>query len=295
MFYLRLLAAGLAFGAASLWGLLVALASRDRPGVAARYARWVARLVAPPLGLRVRVTGGERLTAYRPCIFICNHQSLLDVPVLAHAFRAGSVVIAKKEVVNVPLFGWLYDATGQIRIDRGDTQQAIGRLREAEEAIRARKVGVWIFPEGTRGKVPGEMLPFKKGAFVMAVHTGAPLVPVVVSPLMPASDIRRRRLGRNEVEVRVLEPVPTDGLADADLPALMREARRRMAAALAEMSIARGIAPPPEGAAALAEDQRSRLPRSSSSAHSSSTMIGGRSPEGGGGSPRPESGGGSSS
>jgi 1-acyl-sn-glycerol-3-phosphate acyltransferase len=294
MFFLRLLAAGLAFGAASAWGLLVAIVSRDRPGVAVRYARWVARWVAPLLGLRVRIADGERLTSYRPCIFICNHQSLLDVPVLAHAFRAGSVVIAKKEVVSVPFFGWLYDATGQIRIDRGDTQQAVGRLREAEEAIRARKVGVWIFPEGTRGTVPGEMLPFKKGAFMMAVHTGAPLVPVVVSPLMPASDIRRRRLGRNEVEVRVLEPVPTDGLTDADLPALMHEARRRMAAALAEMSIAREIAPPPEAAAALAEGQRGALPRSSSSAHPSSTMIGGRSPESGGGSPRPESGGGPS-
>src|SRR5688572_28636145 len=165
MFYLRLLAGGAAFMAVNLWGFAVALFSRDRPAVAYAYARWVARWVAPPLGLRVRVTGEERLSDHRPCIFICNHQSLLDVPALARCFKPGSVVIAKKEVVNIPVFGWLYDATGQIRIDRKKTQQAVERLREAEEAIRVRRVAVWIFPEGTRGKEPGVMLPFKKGAF----------------------------------------------------------------------------------------------------------------------------------
>ncbi|HEX8696296.1 MAG TPA: lysophospholipid acyltransferase family protein [Longimicrobium sp.] len=277
MFYLRLLAAGAAFAAVTLWGLVVALFRRDRAGVAYAYARWVARWVAPPLGLRARVMGEERLSAYRPCIFVCNHQSLLDVPALARCFKPGSVIIAKKEVASVPLFGWLYDATGQIRIDRKNSQQAVGRLREAEEAIRARGVGVWIFPEGTRGKEPGVMLPFKKGAFVMAVNTGAPLVPVVVSPLKPKSDIHARRLEPQEVEVRVLEPIPAGGLGDADLPALMAEARRRMYAALAEMSGDRGIAPPPEALEALAAAQRSGGGRSS-------TMIGGRSPgEGGGG------------
>ena len=252
MFLFRLLAAVLAFVAASVYGVAIALGRRDRGRVAYDYARRIDWWVRPLLNLRTTLVHEERLLEHRPCIFVCNHQSLLDVPVLARAYKPGAVVIAKKELVNIPFFGWLYDVTGNIRIDRKNTQHAVGRLKEAEDAIRERRVAVWIFPEGTRGKEAGVMLPFKKGGFVMAVHTGAPLVPVVVSPLKPASDLKRWRLRRNDVEVRVLEPIPTDGLTDADLPGLMALTRRRMYAALAEMSAARGIAPPPEAAEALA-------------------------------------------
>jgi 1-acyl-sn-glycerol-3-phosphate acyltransferase len=246
MFYLRLLLAVLGFVAASLYGVAIALARRDRSRVAYDYGRMVARWVAPPLGIRARVVGGERLTEVRPCVLIANHQSVLDVPVLASAFKPGAVIIAKKEVINVPLFGWIYEVTGNIRIDRGDTRSAVGRLKEVEDAIRARKVAVWIFPEGTRGKEAGRMLPFKKGGFQVALLTGAPLVPVVTAPLKPRSDVKARRLLPNEVEVRVLEPIPTAGLGEADLPALMHEARRRMSAALVDQCIERGIVPPPE-------------------------------------------------
>lgn len=243
MFYLRLIAALLAFTAASLRAVGAALVRRDRRAVAYDYAQWVAAWVQPPLALRVRVVNAGRLAAYRPCVYVGNHQSLLDVPVLASCFVSGGVVIGKKELSKIPLFGWIFDATGQIRIDRGDTQQAVGRLKHAEEQIRARRVGVWIFPEGTRGGEPGEMLPFKKGAFVMAVNTAAPLVPVVVSPYKPRSDIKARRLLPNDVEVRVLEPIPTAGLTEADVPELMERTRRGMASALAALSAERGVTP----------------------------------------------------
>ncbi|HYJ80118.1 MAG TPA: lysophospholipid acyltransferase family protein [Longimicrobiaceae bacterium] len=292
MFYLRVLAAVAVFGALSVAGVLGVLFSRDRERMAVTYTGWVGRWVPPLLRLRVRVTGRERLTAHRPCVFIGNHQSALDVPVLANCFTPGSVAIGKKEIAAVPVFGWLFDATGQIRIDRGDREQAVGRLKEAEEAIRVRRVGVWILPEGTRGREPGVMLPFKKGAFLMAIHTGAPLVPIVTSPLRPRSDLRARRLQPNDVEVRVLEPIPTDGLTDADLPWLMAQARHRMYAALADMSRERGVEPPPEALEAPAAAQRP--PGASSSGFGGGTQASSTT-TGGGRSPNPSEGGGSSS
>jgi 1-acyl-sn-glycerol-3-phosphate acyltransferase len=243
MFYLRMLAAALGFVGASTYGLAIALARRDRSRVAHDYAQMLRRWTLPAFRQRVTIHGEEHLTAHRPCIFIANHQSLLDVPVLAACFRPGSVVIAKKEIRSIPFFGWLYAATGNLLIDRGNTAQSVGMLRAAEDAIRERRVAVWIFPEGTRSKVPGELLPFKKGGFRMAVATGAPLVPVVTSPLKPWSDLQGRRLDPNRVDVRVLEPIPTAGLSEADVVPLMNEARRRMAEALAEMAAERGLLP----------------------------------------------------
>jgi 1-acyl-sn-glycerol-3-phosphate acyltransferase len=244
MFYLRMFAALLAFVAASMYGVVIALVRRDRSRVAHDYARKLAAWLLPVLRQRVTVRGAENLAAHRPCVFIANHQSLLDVPVLAGCFAPGSVVIAKKEIRSIPLFGWLYAVTGNLFIDRGNTARAVALLRAAEDAIRERRVAVWIFPEGTRSPVPGELLPFKKGGFRMAVATGAPLIPVVTSPLKPRSDIVRRRLDPNDVEVRVLEPIPTAGLGEDDVIPLMREAQRRMGAALAEMAAERGITAP---------------------------------------------------
>jgi 1-acyl-sn-glycerol-3-phosphate acyltransferase len=232
MFYLRLAVAMLGFVAASVYGLAIALLRRDRSAVASDYARVLARLMCPPLGLRLTVHGRENLTAHRPCVFIGNHQSALDVPILASIFAPGSVVIAKKEVGAVPFFGWLYTSTGNLLIDRADTSQSVGRLHEAEEAIRDRRAAVWIFPEGTRGAGDGIMLPFKKGGFQMAVRTGAPLVPVVISPLKPNFDISTRTLRPGPVQIRVLDAISTDGLTEADIPALLETARGRMEAAL---------------------------------------------------------------
>lgn len=241
MFFLRGAVALLLFGAASAYGAALAVFRRDRSRVAHDYAMLLWRWLQPVLNLRVTYHGLDRLHAHRPCVFIPNHQSILDVAVLSRLHTPDAVVVGKKELKRIPFFGWIFEVTGNIYIDRADRASAVGRLRGAEASVVQRKAAVWIAPEGTRGSQPGRLLPFKKGAFQMAIHTGAPLVPVVTSPLRPATDIGRLRLRRNDVEVRLMEPIPTAGLSEADLPALMDEARRRMQAALTEMAEARGI------------------------------------------------------
>jgi 1-acyl-sn-glycerol-3-phosphate acyltransferase len=243
MFYLRVTAALLGFVAASLYGTLLALVRRDRSHVAANYARVLARLMQPPLGMRVTIRNEAGLYAARPCVFICNHQSALDVPILAACFRTGSVIVAKREVGRIPFFGWIYRVTGNLLIDRADTEQAVGRLKVAEEAVRGRKTAVWIFPEGTRGPGDGRLLPFKKGAFRVAVETGAPLVPVVVSPLKPSFDVGARHLRPGGVIVTVLDPIPTEGVDEEGMVPLMETAHAQMEAALHATGVELGRLP----------------------------------------------------
>jgi 1-acyl-sn-glycerol-3-phosphate acyltransferase len=193
------------------------------------------RLMRPPLGLQVRVTGRHHLMTQRPCIYIANHQSAYDAPVLAELYSPDTVIIGKKELRYIPFFGWLYIRTGNILIDRSNTSRAVGRLREAEAAIRDRGVSVWIFPEGTRGKVSGTLLPFKKGAFYMAIATGVPLVPIVVGPVTQVFDLGRRIARPGTVAVRVLDPIPTLGLNEDDVEALIATTRTRMQSALDDL------------------------------------------------------------
>lgn len=234
MFYLRMAGAILGFVAASVYGVTIAVLRRDRSRVARDYARMMVRLMRPPLGLRADVRGREHLTTQRPCVYVANHQSMYDVPVLAELYPENTVVVGKRELRRIPLFGWLYAATGNILIDRSDNPSAVVRLREAEEAIAGRGVSVWIFPEGTRATEPGRLLPFKKGAFYMAVAAQVPIVPIVVEPIAPFFDAGRRHIRPGTVRVGVLAPIETAGLTEAGVPDLMARTHERMQAWLTE-------------------------------------------------------------
>ena len=86
------------------------------------------------LGLQVRVTGRHHILEQRPCIYVANHQSAYDAPILAELYTPDTVIIGKQELRRIPLFGWLYTVTGNILIDRANTSSAVGRLREADDA-----------------------------------------------------------------------------------------------------------------------------------------------------------------
>src|SRR5690606_22612534 len=220
---------------ASVYGVMIALVRRNPSLVARDYARALVRFIRPPLGMKVEIIGEENLRASRPCVYVANHQSVFDVPVLAELYPEGTVVIGKKELRSIPFFGWLYVRTGNVLIDRSSNPAAVGRLREAESAIRDRGVSVLIFPEGTRGSGDRGLLPFKQGAFYMAVAAQVPVVPIVVSRLAPLFHMRSRRIIPGTVQVRVLEPIETTGLTDEDVPGLLEEVHAQMNAVFAEL------------------------------------------------------------
>ena len=237
MFYLRLATSVLGFVVASVYGVWIAVVRRDRSRVASDYAHALTRLMRPGLGLRTEVRGRERMHAHRPCIYIANHQSMYDVPVLAELYGPDMVVIGKKELRRIPFFGWLYAVTGQVFIDRADNPRAVGRLREAEQAILERRVSVWIFPEGTRAKETGRLLPFKKGAFHMSAATGAPLVPIVVEPIQRFFSVSLRRARPGTVRVRVLDPIFPEGRDSDELRAIAQERMQKTLDELARTAI----------------------------------------------------------
>jgi lysophosphatidate acyltransferase len=124
----------------------------------------------------------DYLSKTRPAIFIANHQTELDVLLLGCMFPKYCSVTAKSSLKNVPFLGWFMRASGTIFIDRKNSKDAREAMKGAADEIQKKKQSVFMFPEGTRSyaKEPG-LLPFKKGAFHLAVQAGVPIVPVVVS------------------------------------------------------------------------------------------------------------------
>lgn len=182
-----------------------------------------------------RLTGWERLPASiregrQPVIFMSNHESQLDPPVLVAALPLPAVYIGKKELKYVPFIGWAGWAAGVIFIDRGDRDRALRSIHDAAQQIRGGK-NVVIFPEGTRSP-NGEMLHFKKGGFALAMDAGVPIVPMATvggHQILPTGSMRIRP-GRYTVAVG--EPVvPAD---HADRESLLAEVRRRIEALVAE-------------------------------------------------------------
>jgi HAD superfamily hydrolase (TIGR01490 family) len=182
-------------------------------------------------GVRLDVTGAEHLTT-RPAVFLFNHQSQLDVLILAKLLRGGFTGVAKKELANYPGFGLAFRLADVAFVDRGNSEQA---RRALEPAVQKLKDGISlvIAPEGTRSATPA-LGPFKKGAFHVAMQAGVPIVPIVIrnsGELMwrNASTIRAGR-----VQIAVLPPIPTAGWTAAELGGHVHEVRQRYLSTLAD-------------------------------------------------------------
>ncbi len=162
------------------------------------------------LGIRVKTEGAQYLNT-QPCIYVVNHQSGLDMVTMGPMYPQRTVVIGKKEVAWVPFFGIFYIAAGNVIIDRKKTNKAVAGLNQVVEAIRNRGLSIWIFPEGTRNRTGEGILPFKRGAFHMAIQAGVPIVPVVCSQLSKLVSIKGGYARSGSMTVQVLPPVfPTE-------------------------------------------------------------------------------------
>ena len=216
-------------------GILLAVPFLGRPraffAVGPLYARGMAWFCHIPFTLQ----GWERLPeaireGRQSVIFMSNHESQMDPPVLVAALPIPAVFIAKKELQYVPFIGWAGWAAGVIFIDRGNRERAIRSIRDAAQQIRGGK-NVVIFPEGTRSR-SGQMLPFKKGGFALAIEADVPIVPMatVGGFRVLASGSLRIRPGRYKLLMG--EPVHPADHPDRD--ALMQEVRNRIEVLVAE-------------------------------------------------------------
>jgi 1-acyl-sn-glycerol-3-phosphate acyltransferase len=175
-------------------------------------------------GCPVAVEGLEHIEPDTPQVLVGNHQSWFDVPAVAAHIPKSFHFVAKKELERVFIFGRAWKAAGHISIDRSDRESAIASLDRAGEQLQAEGSCVVLFPEGTRSPA-GELQPFKKGPFMLALHAGVPVVPFGVAGSRRVMPKGRWRVRRGPVIVRFGPPVPTAHLGDEDRDALIARVR----------------------------------------------------------------------
>ncbi|MBS1962834.1 MAG: 1-acyl-sn-glycerol-3-phosphate acyltransferase [Bdellovibrionales bacterium] len=187
------------------------------------------------MGIRVHLEGEEHLRI-RPAIFVINHQSGIDMCTLSAPYPKGAVIIGKKELRRIPAFGLMFEAFGNVLIDRQDRKNALSGLNAAVAEMKEKNLSAWIFPEGTRNPSGEGLLPFKKGAFYMAIQSGSPIVPIVCSKLERLVNFEGRYARSGNIVIRALPPIETKGMANNQVERLLEATRAQMLAALAEVS-----------------------------------------------------------
>jgi len=186
------------------------------------WANWGARTWLRLSGVKVRVVGREQLDPQQTYVFVANHQSYLDAaPLFAYTGRRMGMV-AKKELLNAPVLGYGMGFVNVVAIDRSNRDRAVESLKVATERLRS-GISFGVCPEGTRAK-PGEMLPFKKGAFHMAAQSGVPIAPIA---LKNADNLMGKGTGEawpGTIEMVFLPPVETAWVrSDNDLDSLVQQ------------------------------------------------------------------------
>ncbi|XP_032788877.2 1-acyl-sn-glycerol-3-phosphate acyltransferase alpha [Daphnia magna] len=179
------------------------------------------------LGMKVHLRNPENFVN-DGSIICANHQSCLDfLGMITHwPTMERCAAIAKKEVNYIGPFGFVAGLCGTIFIRRNKSHDSHSTMNEAAEQVKQKKLKLWIFPEGTRSG-GREMLPFKKGAFYIAINSQLPITPVVYSYYY-FLDHKQKRFDPGEIIMTVLPPVSTKGMTIEQLPELMEKVRSAM-------------------------------------------------------------------
>jgi len=182
-------------------------------------------------GVSLRVSGLNHIDPRRQYIFMVNHQSNVDIPVLLQSLPGFQLRwLAKKEILWVPFLGWAMWAARHIPVDRGDRNDALRSLKKAKERMAA-GISIVFFPEGTRSSA-GELLPFKRGGLLLAAKTQTPIVPVTIDGSWKILAKGNWRFRRGEIQVTVGMPVSLEDYRPGNLRALATRVRDLIAANL---------------------------------------------------------------
>ncbi|NQD78636.1 1-acylglycerol-3-phosphate O-acyltransferase [Pseudomonas sp. CrR14] len=232
LFVLRMLMMSVHFVIAGILGLLLGLCRPFHSDNSRLCARFYSLPALRMLRLNVETDTRNLAEHDRPCVIIANHQSNYDLYVIGCVVPRRTVSIGKKSLKWVPLFGQLYWLAGNVLIDRGNARKAKQSMLATTHTLQHENTSIWVFPEGTRNG-GGDMLPFKKGAFQMAIAAGVPIIPVCVSSY--ARSLRLNSWNSGKVMIRSLPAIPTAGLGIDDVPQLIETCRSRMQACIDSM------------------------------------------------------------
>ena len=223
----------LVLGAVSLTSMLV-----DRRGrVAHSCARAWSWLILATTGVRVHASGRHRIARDRSYVFVSNHQSIYDFPILITALPFQLRIIAKASLGYFPVLGWHLRHTGHLLIER--SRAGATTLKRVADLMRGGH-SLIAFPEGTRS-VDGRVQRFKRGLFLLAIETGSPIVPVAVIGSRHVMLKGCLMTCPGDVEMVVHAPLPTDGLSRADARRLADRAHEIISATVAERDRLRAV------------------------------------------------------
>ncbi|WWC66947.1 uncharacterized protein I206_100854 [Kwoniella pini CBS 10737] len=234
-------------GALSIWGVIVSIlatVSGQRLNINYLVARSFYLTCSPAVGVTFEVEGEEHLTGLltarggkeQSAVLVGNHQSFLDILYLGRIFPKRAAIMAKKELKYTPGLGQFMSLSGAVFVNRSNRTDAVAALQAAGEDMKKKGVSLWVFPEGTRSSsAEPALLPFKKGAFHLAVQAQVPIVPVVVENYHRLFD-GRTRFESGNLKIKVLPPISTAGLTSNDVTQLSEDTREKMLETLREIS-----------------------------------------------------------
>lgn len=188
-----------------------------------RIARWWAAIYLRIAGINVSFHGKNNVQE-PPYILMSNHQSALDIMSLLHGLPVSFRFVAKQELFRIPIFGWALRRAGYISLDRKNPRQALKDMDLAAQKIRDGS-SLLIFPEGTRS-IDGQLLPFKKGAFSLAMKAGVPIIPLGIkgtASLQPEG--YNVPLKKGDVTIVAGEPITVDGKGTSYKDALAEQVK----------------------------------------------------------------------
>lgn len=174
-----------------------------------------ARLIIAVSGVRIEVRGLENVPKGSPVLFLSNHQGAFDIPAIQSVLPVPFRWVAKKSLFRIPVVGWSMRLAGYIPIDRENPAEAVKSMEQAADWMK-RGDSVVVFPEGTRSE-SGALLPFKRGAFVLAKKCGRPIVPVAVSGTNNIMKKGSRLIMPARVTISIGRPIPIGSSEEKEL------------------------------------------------------------------------------
>ena len=185
------------------------------------WARWVIWST----GIQYEIDGLDNLNLDKQYIFMSNHESALDIVLGVAAIPSNLVFLAKKELFRVPVFGWAMEAAGMIKIDRQNPEIARKSVSEAVETLMHSSFSTLIYPEGTRSNGE-ELLPFKKGGFILAIRTQLPVVPITIlgaGNVLPKGTLA---IKKSHIKMIIDNPISTLEMDINDKDQLLQDCRK---------------------------------------------------------------------
>ncbi len=212
--------------------LLVAFLVRA-PGLVIAYGRSGVRIACWILGFDLAVDGRERVGPEGQFIFMANHLSLIDGPLLFLLVPRPLRVILKKSIFRIPVIGQAMAFVGFVPVDRMRTTGGQRAIAQAARLMREKGCSFLIFPEGTRSR-DGRLQAFRRGGFFLALESGAAIVPISIRGTFELMPKGQKFIRRGKIRVAFHDPIPVAGLGRADIPALMGRVRDAVATGLDE-------------------------------------------------------------